>query len=195
MRYWWRDGGHSEYLVTILLIKLIRQITTVPRPLKHYMDIWTKRSGKQPPELITFGRNTVFNCILGKYLDNPSRLNLSDNIGVMTSHGWPDILKNMIWAIRKWENFVYNLWWEIDIHGCYSLVKIAFAPICTCKNNRQIWRHNASISRSRDVTDQLWWRHNAKSEKAVLGDSCEKSDRWWFLADWCVPGHKIACKK
>ena len=23
-------------------------------------------------------------------------------------------------------------------------------------------RHNASISRSRDVTDQLWWRHNAK---------------------------------
>ena len=31
------------------------------------------------------------------------------------------------------------------VHGCYSLVKIAFAPICTCKNNRQIWRHNASI--------------------------------------------------
>ena len=52
-------------------------------------------------------------------------------------------------------------WWEIDIHGCYSLVKIAFAPICACKNNRRIWRHNASISRSRDVTDHLWWRHNA----------------------------------
>ena len=31
--------------------------------------------------------------------------------------------------------------------------------ICACKNNRQIWRHNASISRSRDVTDPLWWRH------------------------------------
>ena len=49
-------------------------------------------------------------------------------------------------------------WWEIDIHGCYSLVKIAFAPICACKNNRQMWRHNASISCSRDVTDPLWWR-------------------------------------
>ena len=84
---------------------------------------------------------------------------------------------------------------KIDIHGCYSLVKIAFTPICTCKNNRQIWRHNASISRSRDVTDQLWWRHNTKSENAVLGDSCEMSDRWWFLAELCVPGHKIMCKK
>ena len=73
-------------------------------------------------------------------------------------------------------------WWEIVIHGCYSLVKIAFAPICTCKNNWRIWRHNASISGLRDVTDQLWWRHNAKSETAVLG---EMSDRWWFLAE-CV---------
>ena len=60
--------------------------------------------------------------------------------------------------------------------------------ICACKNNRWIWRHNASISRSRDVTDQLWWRHNVKSEKGVLGDSCEMSDRWWFLAELCVPG-------
>ena len=86
-------------------------------------------------------------------------------------------------------------WWEIDIHGCYSLVKIAFAPICACKNNQQIWRHNASISRSRDVTDPLRWRHNAKSETTVLGDSCEMSDRWLFLAELCVQGHKIACKK
>ena len=35
-------------------------------------------------------------------------------------------------------------WWEIDIHGCYSLVKIAVAQIRACKNNRRIWRHNAS---------------------------------------------------
>ena len=27
---------------------------------------------------------------------------------------------------------------DIDIHGCYSLVKIAFAPIWACKNNRRI---------------------------------------------------------
>ena len=43
-------------------------------------------------------------------------------------------------------------WWEIDIHGCYSLVKIAFAPIGAGKNNRRIWRHNVSTSRSRDDT-------------------------------------------
>ena len=44
-------------------------------------------------------------------------------------------------------------WREIDIHGCYSSVKIVFAPICTCKNNQWIWRLNASTSPSRDVTD------------------------------------------
>ena len=38
-----------------------------------------------------------------------------------------------------------------------------------------IWSHNASIPRSRDVTDQLWWRHNAKSEKTVLSDNGEIS--------------------
>ena len=77
-------------------------------------------------------------------------------------------------------------WWEIDIHGCYSLVKIAFAPICACENNRRIWRHNASISRSRDVPDPLWWRHNAKSETTVPGDNCKISVRWLFLAELCV---------
>ena len=82
-------------------------------------------------------------------------------------------------------------WWEIDIHGCYSLVKIAFAPICACKNNQRIWRHNASISRSRDVTDQLWWRHNAKSEKTVPDDNCDMSDRWLFLEKMCVKDIKL----
>ena len=95
-------------------------------------------------------------------------------------------------------------WWEIDIHGCYSLVKIAFAPICPCKNNPRIWRHNASSSRLRVVTDPLWWHHNAKSETIVLGDNCEMSERWLFLAELCVQdifsrivcsGHKIMCKK
>ena len=49
---------------------------------------------------------------------------------------------------------VNTRWWEFDIHGCYSLLKIAFAPISTCKNNRRILRHNASTPRSCDVTDQ-----------------------------------------
>ena len=56
-------------------------------------------------------------------------------------------------------------WWEIDIHGCYSLVKITFAPI---------------------GTGELWWHHNAKSEKTVLSDNCEMSDCWLFLAESCV---------
>ena len=55
--------------------------------------------------------------------------------------------------------------WEIDIHGCYSLVKIAITPICACKNYRRIWCHNANTLHLRDDTDQLCWRHNVKSEK------------------------------
>ena len=51
---------------------------------------------------------------------------------------------------------VNTRWWEIDIRCCYSRVKIAFAPICTCKNDRRIWCHNTSASHSHDdVTDQL----------------------------------------
>ena len=78
--------------------------------------------------------------------------------------------------------FFYTLrrecrWWEIDIHGCYSLVKIAFVLICAYKNDRRIWRHIASTHLSRDVTDQLWWRHNTKWEKTVLSDNGEIGDR------------------
>ena len=83
-------------------------------------------------------------------------------------------------------------WRKIDIYGCYSLVKIDFGPIC--KNNRRIWRHNASTSRSRDVTDQLWWCHNAESEKTGLGDNGEMSEQWLILWDLCAQD-KIACKK
>ena len=58
---------------------------------------------------------------------------------------------------------------ETDIHGCYSLVKSDFGPVCACKNNRRIWRHDISASGSRDVTGDLWWRHNATSDEAILG--------------------------
>ena len=68
-------------------------------------------------------------------------------------------------------------WWEIDIHGSYSLVKIAFAPICPCKNNRRIWRHNASTSRSLNVIDQPWGRHNA------LVRETKKRSRWQLRID------------
>ena len=84
-------------------------------------------------------------------------------------------------------------WWEIDIHGCYSLVKIAFAPFGTCKNNRRIWHHNASTPRSRDVTDQLWWRHNAKSERPSLRQLRNERPMIWFGGIVC--SGQIASKK
>ena len=60
-------------------------------------------------------------------------------------------------------------------------MKIAFASIYACKNIQRIWRNNASTSRSRDVTDQMWWRHNAKTEKIFLGDKDEMNDRGLFF--------------
>ena len=32
----------------------------------------------------------------------------------------------------------------------------------------------------RDVTDQLWWRHNAKSGKIFLGDNGEMDEQQFF---------------
>ena len=46
-----------------------------------------------------------------------------------------------------------------------------------CKNNRRIWRHRAITSRSRDGIEQLWWRHNAMSEKTVHSNNGEIIDR------------------
>ena len=71
-------------------------------------------------------------------------------------------------------------WREIDFHGCCSLLKINLASLCMCKNNRQIWRHNCSVSRLRDTTGRLWWRHNARLGKTVLGNNGEMSDLWLF---------------
>ena len=68
-------------------------------------------------------------------------------------------------------------WREIDIRGFYSLVKIAFAPLCACKNNQQIWHNNASTLYSCDIreyseyclflslvnrfsNDFQWWLHH-----------------------------------
>ena len=54
-----------------------------------------------------------------------------------------------------------------------------------CKNNWRIWRHNASTPHSHDVTDKLWWRHNAKSEKTVLSDNGEIRNWQLILAELC----------
>ena len=61
-----------------------------------------------------------------------------------------------------------------------------FAPICACKNNRWIWRHNAGTPCSHDATNQTWWSHNVKSEKTVLGNNGEMSDWWLFSVESCV---------
>ena len=42
--------------------------------------------------------------------------------------------------------------------------------------------------RSRDVTDQQWWRHNVKSEKIVPSDNGEIGDRQLILAELCIQG-------
>ena len=64
-----------------------------------------------------------------------------------------------------------------------------------CSNlTRQIWRHNANTPRLRDVTNQLWWSHNAKSEKTVLSVNGEISDRLFF-SDIVCSEHKLACTK
>ena len=65
-----------------------------------------------------------------------------------------------------------------------------------CGNLRKNNRQTIIIpSRSLDLTDQLWWRHNAKSEKALLDDHGEISDRCLFLSEFVCSGHTIVCEK
>ena len=56
----------------------------------------------------------------------------------------------------------------MDIHGCYSVVKINFAPICMCKNNQQIWCHNNITLHLCDVTGQLIIVESPHSNKKLL---------------------------
>ena len=73
-------------------------------------------------------------------------------------------------------------------------MKIGFAPLNLYvqeqSTNMTSQTHNATISRLTDVTDQLWWRHNAKSENTFLGDKGEMNDRWLFIAELCVQDMK-----
>ena len=71
----------------------------------------------------------------------------------------PDGLENLfIDESSRVYRVVRNLYSRLLFTG-----EIAFTPMDTWKNNRRIWRHNVSAPRLRDVTDQVWWRHNAKS--------------------------------
>ena len=100
-----------------------------------------------------------------------------------------------VWALHIYYQLIHENFWSIliqvtgNIHLKYYYAILKFMwlrPICRedrfCanlqkKNNRQIWRHNASTPCSSDITDQLWWRHNTKSEKTVLSDNGEISYR------------------
>ena len=69
--------------------------------------------------------------------------------------------------------------WEIVIHGCYSLMKINFAPIWASKNNRRIWRHKNSTSRSREVTGQLWWQWLIRKDRPSRQWRNKRSKTFW----------------
>ena len=69
---------------------------------------------------------------------------------------------------------------EIDIHGCYSLVMMAFAPICMCRNNQWIWCHNVSTSHLCDVTDWTVVMSQYQAKKTVLGENGKMRNQWLF---------------
>ena len=106
------------------------------------------------------------------------------------------------------QNFGYQIWFctkllSVDncslavskfnyIHGYCSIVKITFAPICTCKNNQRIGHCNTSTPRSMtsqinccDITMLSQKRPSlATMVKLMIA----------FSGIVCS-GHKIACKK
>ena len=66
-------------------------------------------------------------------------------------------------------------------------------PIClklisyTLRNEHRVVKDCYSrLSFISGVTHQIWWRHNAKSEKTILGDNGEMSARWVFIVELCV---------
>ena len=91
-------------------------------------------------------------------------------------HGLEEYEQVSAWSMTM---FSYTLSCEYRVVR-YRYSRLLFTSedrICACKNNRRIWHHNASVLHSRDVTYQLWWRHNTKSEKIVLSDNGEINDR------------------
>ena len=77
-------------------------------------------------------------------------------------------------------------WWEIDIQGCYSLVKISLARV------RAIDEYDISMPVPHvRVTSQI---NNARSGKTLT--TIEQNREFIIVFGWIVcSGHKIACKK
>ena len=59
-------------------------------------------------------------------------------------------------------------WLEIDIHGCYLQVNIAFVPIGAqiTIDEYDVKMPVSGVPVASQI--ELWWRHNAKSEKTVF---------------------------
>ena len=61
-------------------------------------------------------------------------------------------------------------WWEINIHGCYSLVKIAFAPICAARtiDEYESWGDLPMIFTRDEVTSENHWQKHLKSDQKIV---------------------------
>ena len=107
-----------------------------------------------------------------------------------------------MWEIQ-WFSFCITIKSHSYTLGCeYRAMRSRYSRLLFTSEDRlcAIWRlqkqsmnmtSNASVSRLRDVTDQLWWRHNAKSKNTVLDDNCIMSDWWLLLEKVCVKDIKL----
>ena len=157
--YWFPYIQHGMYIEPLVRLLII---------LNYYRDHNALTPG---PALLVLSIEIIDIKYNHPWVHTPQRN--AKNIILFCKTAVSQIYKHYTWKINILTRSAVNTGrWDVDIHGCYSLVKIDFAPICTCKDDRQIW-HNNSTPRSRDFA---WWRHNAESEKTVLSDNGEMSD-------------------
>ena len=77
-------------------------------------------------------------------------------------------------------------WWEIDIHGCYSLMKIVFVPIHA---ERTVEEYDITIPAPcvRVISQIIRGDVTMLSQKRPsFGDNSEMSEQWLFLVELCV---------
>ena len=80
-------------------------------------------------------------------------------------------------------------WWEIDIHGCYSLVKIVLRQFARA---RTIDEYDVKmLVYPVRVTSQINCGDVTMPWKTVLDDNCDMSDRWLFSEKMCVKDIKL----
>ena len=104
-------------------------------------------------------------------------------IFIISQHSWCRLLKSFVAEEQDPLSYTLSLGYR-GMRNRYSRQLFTnedhLCANCASKNNWGIWRQNVSTSCPLDVTDQPWWRHNAKSETTILGDDREMSNRWLF---------------